>query len=195
MISSLTARRHAVAAALGSLALSAAVATPVQAEADKFRYFEETAQAFWEVPHTCGTETVSATLLVQTTRDFEYPETEDSNPTARVQYLAVCPDGRSFSWAGFVPAEIEGSTNLKSVEASGQGTVRDNTGVTHTVSFDVSWTAVGPLESTVNGPGSTRKQREAVASGEVRFDSETLVDGPALHSERPEPFIRTDLEK
>jgi hypothetical protein len=38
------------------------------------------------------------TLLVQTTRDFEVPETEHADSTASVQFLAVCPDGTSFSW-------------------------------------------------------------------------------------------------
>ena len=57
---------------------------------------------------TCADgSTVQATLLVRSTRDFESPDTEDPDPTARVQYLAVCPDGISFSWgAPTVPATI-----------------------------------------------------------------------------------------
>ena len=136
-------RRWAVApmaAVFGLLAFStSAVAAP-----DKF--FEETASAFWAVPHECadGT-TVPGTLLVLTTRDFESPDTEDPDPTARVQFQAVCPDGTSFSWAGIVPATITSKSNLKGVTASGSGTVRDDLGGTHQVSFDVTWTAVGPL--------------------------------------------------
>ena len=54
---------------------------------------------------------------------------------------------------------------------------------------------MGPLESNVNGPGSKRMEREAVATGQVTFDGEVLVDGPAEHPGRPAPFIRVDTEK
>ena len=177
-------------------ALTAVLALPAPASAERSLFFEETAGAFWSVPHTCADgSVVNATLLVQTTRDFESPDTEDPDPSARVQYQAVCPDGTSFSWVGFLPATITSSENLKSVTASGSGTVRDNLGETHVVSFDVTWTAVGPLVTTVNGPGSKRQQREATATGQVVFDGEVLVDGPANHPTRPAPFIRVDTEK
>ena len=180
-----------VTATLFAIALSA---TP--AAAARTGYFEETAQAFWEVPHECSDgSTVPATLLVETTRDFFAPDTEDQDPTARVQYLAVCPDGRSYSWIGFLPATIESAPNLKSVEASGSGTVRDNLGVVHQVSFDVTWTAVGPLESTVNGPGSSSKKRTASAVGLLTFDGVILAEGAANHPTRPAPSIRTDIER
>ena len=179
-----------VAAAIGLLAFStSAVAAP-----DTF--FEETASAFWAVPYECADGTmVEGTLLVLTTRDFESPDTEDADPTARVQFQAVCPDGTSFSWAGIVPATITSERNLKSVTASGSGIVRDNLGGTHEVSFDVTWTAVGPLVTTLNGPGSKRRQRAANATGRVTFDGDVLVDGPANHPTRPAPFIRVDTEK
>jgi hypothetical protein len=133
---------------------------------------------------------------VSSTRDFESPDTEDTDPTVRVQFLAVCPDGTSFSWgAPTVPATITSTENLKSVSATGSGVARDNLGGTHQVSFDVTWTAVGPLVTTVNGPGSKRQQREATATGRVTFDGQVLVDGPANHPTRPAPFIRVDTEK
>jgi hypothetical protein len=171
-----------------------AFSTSAVAAPDKF--FEETASAFWAVPYECadGT-TVQGTLLVLTTRDFESPDTEDADPTARVQFQAVCPDGTSFSWAGIVPATITSERNLKSVTASGSGIVRDNLGGTHQVSFDVMWTAVGPLVTTLNGPGSKTRQRAATATGRVTFDGDVLVDGPANHPTRPAPFIRVDTEK
>ena len=114
----------------------------------------------------------------------------------RVQFLAVCPDGRSFSWAApTAPATITSTENLKSVTASGSAIARDNLGGTHEVSFDVAWTGVGPLETTVNTPGSKRQQREATATGQVIFDGVVLVDGAANHPTRPAPFIRVDTEK
>jgi hypothetical protein len=174
------------------------------AGAEQSYFFEETAQAFWAVPHTCADgSTVQATLLVRSTRDFESPDTEDTDPTVRVQYQAVCPDGSSYSWAGIIPATITSSDDLTSVTATGEGTVRDNLGVTHQVSFDVTWTGHGGLETSVRTTSnqgfsintSTRKQREATATGVVTFDGNTLVDGAANHPTRPAPFIRTDEER
>jgi hypothetical protein len=188
------------------LAVFAVLTVPTSASAGEQSYFfEETAEAFWAVPHECaGGSTVQATLLVRSTRDFESPDTEDADPTARVQYLAVCPDGTSFSWAApSAPATITSTENLKSVTATGSGIARDNLGGSHQVSFDVAWTGVGPLETSVRTTSnqgfrintSTRKQREAAATGQVTFDGDVLVDGEANHPTRPAPFIRTDEER
>ena len=178
-------------------ALAASMAFVVPAAAERELFFEETAEAFWAVPHTCADgSTVQATLLVRSTRDFNAPDKEDSDPTARVQFLAVCPDGTSFSWAApTAPATITSTENLKSVHAFGSGIARDNLGGTHFVTFDVTWTGVGPVETSVNGPGSKRKQREATATGTVTFDGVVLVDGRNNHPTRPAPFIRVDTEK
>jgi hypothetical protein len=178
-------------------AVTAVLAFSATASAERELFFEETAEAFWAVPHECPDGSiVQGTLLVRSTRDFESPETEDSEPTVRVQFLAVCPGGRSFSWAApAAPATITSTENLKSVTATGSGIARDNLGGTHQVSFDVTWTGVGPVETTVNTAGSKRKQREATATGQVIFDGRVLVDGPANHPTRPAPFIRVDTEK
>jgi hypothetical protein len=187
-------RRRSVVVALA--ALTAVLAFSTSASAERSLFFEETASAFWAVPHECSDgSTVQGTLLVQSTRDFESPDREDADPTVRVQFQAVCPDGTSFSWAGIIPATITSTENLKSVTASGSGIVRDNLGGTHEVSFDVTWTGVGPLQTTVNTAGSKRQQREATATGEVTFDGVVLIDGPANHPTRPAPFIRVDTEK
>jgi hypothetical protein len=178
-------------------ALAASLAFVAPAAAERELFFEETAEAFWSVPHQCADgSTVQATLLVRSTRDFNAPDTEDPEPTARVQFLAVCPDGTSFSWAApTAPATITSTESLKSVHAVGSGTARDNLGNTHAVTFDVTWTGFGPVETTVNGPGSKRQQREATAIGMVTFDGVVLVDGPSNHPTRPAPFIRVDTEK
>jgi hypothetical protein len=189
-----TRRRWAVVA----LAAMAAVLTfSASASAERELFFEETAEAFWTVPHVCPDGSiVEGTLLVRSTRDFNAPDTEDPDPTVRVQFLAVCPNGSSFSWAApTAPATITSAENLKSVTATGAGIARDNLGGIHQVSFDVTWTAVGPLETTVNGPGSKRQQREATATGQVTFDGQLIVDGPNNHPTRPAPFIRVDTEK
>ncbi len=195
MVERTPARRRWMIAPMVALTTVMAFATPASAVPDKF--FEETGEAFWAVPHECADGSiVQATLLVRSTRDFESPDTEDTDPTARVQFLAVCPDGTSFSWAApAAPATITSTENLKSVTAVGSGIARDNRGGTHTVTFDVTWTGVGSVETTVNGPGSKRQEREATATGQVTFDGVVLVDGEANHPTRPAPFIRVDTEK
>jgi hypothetical protein len=195
MFESTFATRRRIVAAL--VALTAGLAFSTSALAERSLFFEETAEAFWAVPHECADgSTVQGTLLVLTTRDFESPDTEDPDPTARVQFLAVCPGGISFSWAApTAPATITSEENLKSVTAAGSGIASDNLGGVHTVSFDVTWTGVGPVETTVNVAGSKRKEREATATGQVIFDGEVLVDGEADHPTRPAPFIRVDTEK
>jgi hypothetical protein len=188
-------RRRGVVVALA--ALTAVIGFATSASAQRSLFFEETAEAFWAAPHECADASiVEGTLLVRSTRDFESPDTEDPDPTARVQFLAVCPDGTSFSWAApTATATITSTENLKSVTATGSGIARDNLGGTHQVSFDVTWTGVGPLETAVNGPGSKRQEREATATGQVTFDGELLVNGEANHPTRPAPFIRVDTEK
>jgi hypothetical protein len=193
-----------VVAPFTALMATVALATPAVAEAEQTVFFEETASAFWSVPHQCADgSTVQATLAVISTRDFETPETEDADPTARVQYLAVC-SGSSFNWVGnAIPATITSTENLKSVTATGSGTVRDNLGVTHQVTFDVTWTAVGELQTSTRTfvaegfrvTTTTRKEREAVADGRVTFDGTVLVDGPNNHPTRPAPFIHTDEDR
>jgi hypothetical protein len=190
-----SARRRRTVVALACLIF--ALVSSASASAERTLFFEETAEAFWTVPHQCADgSTVQGTLLVRSTRDFDAPDTDDRDPTARVQFLAVCPDGSSFSWAApAASATITSEDNLKSVHAVGSGIAREPSGVTHQVTFDVTWTAVGPLETSVNTAGSKRKQRTATATGQVTFDGVVLVDGPANHPTRPAPFIRVDTEK
>src|SRR5688572_9132539 len=196
MLNRRNARRRCGIGSLPVLGAILVLATSASAKSDTF-FFEETAEAFWAVPHECADgSTVQATLLVRSTRDFDAPDTEDSDPTARVQFLAVCPGGISFSWAApTAPATITSTENLKGVTAIGAGVARDNLGGTHEVSFDVTWTSVGPLEVTINTAGSSRKQREATATGQVVFDGDVIVDGANNHPTRPAPFIRVDIEK
>jgi len=114
MFNTTSVRRRAVVVLRG--ALTAVLALSTAASAERVLFFEETAEAFWAVQHECADgSTMQATLLVRSTRDFNAPDTEDPDPTARVQFLAVCPDGTSFSWAApIAPATITSTGNLKS---------------------------------------------------------------------------------
>jgi len=189
--------------AVSLLVILSALALPTAATAqppERSYFFEETAEANWSVAHRCGDgSTVDARLLVSSTYDFESPDTEDEEPTVRVQYLAVCPDGTSYSWgrAG-APVSYTSTGNLKRVHVAGALTVRDIFGVTHDVTVDVSWTGHGGVETSVetsHGFGvakTTRKERAATASGTVTFDGDVLVSGAANHFLTP--FIRIDEE-
>ena len=85
--------------------------------------------------------------------------------------------------------------DLKNVSVSGTfADVRDNRGVLNTVSVDGSWTGTGPIITTVNGPGSKRRERSATATATIVFDGNMLVDG-AANFPFPPPFIRVDTEK
>ena len=139
-----SARRRWVGISLAALTATLAFSPSVSAERSLF--FEETAEAFWVVDHECADGSiVDATLLVRSTRDFDAPDTEDDDPTARVQFLAVCPDGSSFSWAApAAPATITSTEDLKSVTATGAGSARDIFSVTQEVTFDVEWTGRRP---------------------------------------------------
>jgi hypothetical protein len=194
VLTAIPGRRRWLVVPLAALALVLATPSPATARPS---FFEETAEAFWAVPHTCDDgSTVQGTLLVRSTRDFEAPDREDLDPTVRVQFLAVCPDGSSFSWAApSAPATITSKKNLKRVTVAGTGIARDALGGTHEVSFVVEWRGFGRVETTVNAPGSKRKQRAATATGRVTFDGVVLVDGEATHPTRPAPFIRVDTER
>jgi hypothetical protein len=192
-------RRTRAFLALAAAALIPALATlSAPASAVNDTTFEETASAFWSAPWVCDDGTiVDGTLLVETTRFFESPDTEDANPTARIQFLALCPEG-SVNWGrGQAPATITSTPDLKSVTVSGSTLVRPvGDPLDHLVTFDVAWTGIGPVVVTVNGPGSKRQQREATATGQVTFDGVDVVNGAANPPlGRPNPFIRVDTEK
>lgn len=187
-----------LAGVLGALAFS----TSASAEAERSIFFEEQAQANWAVQHQCDDGSViEARLLVESTRDFETPETEDAEPTVRVQYAGVCPEG-SFNLVGnAIPATITSTENLKSVHAQGEGIVRDALRNPHPVTFDVAWTGSGPLQTSVETTSnqgfrintSTEMRREATATGVVTIDGEEIVNGAANH--RITPFIETLEER
>jgi hypothetical protein len=99
--------------------------------------------------------------------------------------VGQCPDG-TFSWGFVRAAPTQFDPDLKNV--------RDNRGGLHTVSVDASWTGTGPIITTVNGPGSMRKERSATATATIVFDGNTLVNG-AANFPFPAPFIRVDTEK
>jgi hypothetical protein len=174
--------------------LAVLVVAPVASAATGFT--EEVASARWLISFQCpdGSTASDGRLIVETDNFIEAGTTPDPNPPLRVGFVGQCPDG-SFSWGFVQPAPTQFDPDLKNVTVSGTfANVRDNRGGLHTVSLDARWTGTGPLITTVNGPGSIRKQRSATATARIVFDGNTLLDG-AANFPFPAPFIRVDIEK
>lgn len=203
MIGTTFGRLGLAAASVAGLLAGLFVSAPASsAEADLFRFFEERAEANWNVAHECSDGSViQARLLVRGTLDFQTPETEDTQTTARVQYFGVCPDG-SFNLVGAaIPAEVTFRPNLASAHVLGSGQLRDALGNLHPVDFDVSWSGVGMVEREVrvfSSPGfstlvHTEEHRDAVAIGSVSIDGSPVVNGDQAN--RGTPFIETEEDR
>jgi hypothetical protein len=159
-------------------------------------FTEQVASARWSIPFQCpdGSTAADGRLIVETDNFIDAGTTPNPNPPLRVGFVGQCPDG-TFSWGFTRAAATQFDPDLKSVSVSGSfANVPDNRGVLHTVSVAARWTATGPTTTTVNGPGSKRKQRPATATATIVFDGNTLVNG-AANFPFPAPFIRVDTEK
>jgi hypothetical protein len=177
------------------LAALALLVVPAAASAAN-GFKEQVASARWLIPFQCpdGSTAADGRLIVETDNFIEAGTTPDPSPPLRVGFVGQCPDG-TFSWGFVQPAPTQFAPDLKSVSVSGTfANVRDNRGGLHTVSVDASWTGSGPVMTTVNGPGSKRKERSATATATIVFDGNTLVDG-AANFPFPAPFIRVDTER
>jgi hypothetical protein len=185
-------RPYTYVALLAALALL--VVPAVASAANGFT--EQVASARWSTPFQCpdGSMAADGRLIVETDNFIEAGSTPDPNPPLRVGFVGQCPDG-TFSWGFVQAAPTQFDPDLKNVSVSGTfANVRDNRGGLHTVSVDASWTGTGPVMTTVNGPGSKRKERSAAATATIVFDGNTLVNG-AANFPFPAPFIRVDTEK
>jgi hypothetical protein len=177
------------------LATLAVLVVPAVALAAK-GFTEDVASARWLISFRCpdGTTAADGRLIVETDNFIEAGTTPDPNPPLRVGFVGQCPDG-TFSWGFVQPAPTQFDPDLKNVRVTGTfANVRDNRGGVHTVSVDARWTGTGPIATTLNGPGSKRKERSATATATIVFDGNTLVDGVA-NFPFPAPFIRVDIEK
>ena len=186
-------RRHPPPTSL--LAALALLVVPTVASAAKGSK-EQVASARWSTPFQCpdGSTAADGRLIVETDNFIEAGTTLDPNPPLRLGFVGQCPDG-TFSWGFVRPAPTQFDPDLTNVSVSGTfANVQDNRGGLHTVSVDARWTGTGPIRTTVNGPGSKRKERSATATATILFDGNTLVNG-AANSPFPAPFIRVDTEK
>jgi hypothetical protein len=94
--------------------------------------------------------------------------------------------GRLVNDRGSGPAEFTFTRSLERASVAGTITTRDG----RSVSVDIDWDGVGAVETTHNTtkfPGFkgkfTGRRRDAVATGTVVVDGETLVDGSTTNAE------------
>ena len=159
-------------------------------------FTERVASARWSTPFQCpdGSTAPDGRMIVETDKFVDAGTMPDPNPPLRVGFTGQCPDG-TYSWGFTQAAHTRFASDLNRVRVGGTFTgVQDNRGGTHTVSVHALWTGTGPATTTVNAPGSWRRERPASATARVVFDGNTFVDG-AANFPFPAPFIRIDRER
>jgi hypothetical protein len=177
--------------AITSLVLLAALVAPAAASAkgETFHRFEANATANYVVTEDCGDGSTAQTRV--TVIGGHEEESQSGVTTLDSDFVTVflrgfdC-EGNFVSDSGSGPAEFAFSPSLQT--ASVAGTIRTRNG--RTVTVDMSWEGTGRLESTSNTttfPGFhghfQSRRRDAVATGTVVVDGETLVDGSTTNAE------------
>jgi len=174
-----------------ALALLGAALVPASASAatETFHRFEFDATANYTLTETCSDGSMRTTLV--TVIGGHEDESVNGETTLDNDFLTVLIRGFDCDFnliniRASGPAEFSFSPSLQT--ASVNGTVTSDDG--HTVAVDMTWEGTGPIESTSNTttfPGFvghfTGKQRDAVATGTVVVDGETLVDGSTTNAE------------
>ena len=177
--------------ALWFVALLAALVLPASASAavETSRTFEAEATANFTVTEQCadgGTATMFVTVIGGREEESESGETPVESEFVTVRLRGFDCEGNFINDRGSGPADFEFSPSLQT--ASVTGTITTSQG--RTVAVDVTWEGTGPMEVTNNTttrPGFTGhfqgKRRDAVATGTVVVDGETLVDGSTTRAE------------
>jgi hypothetical protein len=180
------------ACVIAFLALLGALAIPAAATADvqTFHRFEVDATARYTITETCPDESTSTTLVSIIGGHEE--EQEDGVTTLDEDFLNLrilnfrdC-DGVFVNDGGFAPAEFTFSPSLQTATLTATLTTREG----RLVTVDIAWEGTGPIEATNNTTifeGFTGhfqgKRRDAVSTGTVVVDGETLVDGSTTNAE------------
>jgi hypothetical protein len=174
-----------VVVVLGALGLPASAGAAVET----FHRFEAIATANYTVDQTCPDGT-TARLLVTVIGGHE-EESESGVSTLDRDFLTLLMrgvdcEGNLVNDRGSGPADFVFSPSLNGASSAGTITTRDARSVT----VNVSWEGVGEIETksnTTNFPSFTGhfkgKLRDAVATGTVVVDGQTLVDGSTTNAE------------
>jgi hypothetical protein len=168
----------------------AALLVPASAAAatEKFHRFEVEATANYVVSQTCPDGT-TIPLRVTVIGGHE-EESEDGVQTLDIEFLTVllrgfdC-EGNLINDRAIGAGEFTYSPSLQQASVTGTITSRDG----REIAVDLSWERTGPLEITQNTttfPGFTGHfvgmRRDAVATGTVIVDGETVVDGSTTNA-------------
>ena len=185
--SSWRSRAYAISffALLGALLVSPSATAAVES----FHRFEANATANYVVTEECADGSTVQTRI--TVIGGHEEESESGVTTLDSDFLTVlirgvdC-EGNFVNDRGSGPADFAFSPSLRTASVAGTINTRDGRSVT----VDMSWEGTGELEATSNTttfPGFTGhfqgKQRDAVATGTVVVDGETLVDGSTTNAE------------
>jgi hypothetical protein len=177
--------------AISFLALLGALVLPASAGAasETFHRFEVNARANYVVTEDCGDGSTAQTRV--TVIGGHEEESESGVTTLDSDFLTVlirgfdCA-GNFISDTGSGPADFTFSPSLQRAAVAGTITTRQGRSVT----VDMSWEGTGEMETTSNVtkfPGFhghfKGKRRDAVATGTVVVDGDTLVDGSTTNAE------------
>jgi hypothetical protein len=184
-----TSSRRSFRCAIAVLALFAALLVPASAAAETstFRFFEANATANFTVVDQCADGT-TRTAFISVIGGHE-EESFNGETTTDEDFLTVLLRGATCDQTfGFVRAlgtgEFTWSPSLQTASVTGTAT-----GGGRVVAVDVSWEGTGPLEVTNNMTiregfvGHFQGQeRDAVATGTVVVNGETVVDGTTTNA-------------
>ena len=177
--------------AIAIVTLLAALTLPASASAavERFHRFEAVASALYTVTKTCddgSTVTQQIRVIGGHEEEQESGETTLDSNFVTVFIRGFDCEGNFISDSGSGPAEFTYSPSLQ--EAAVTGTITTRQG--RTVAVDVTWESTGPLEVTSNTttfPGFTghfvSRRRDAVATGTVVVDGQTVVNGSTTRAE------------
>jgi hypothetical protein len=166
-----------------------AAAAPASADGERFHRFEAVATANYTVTERCAdgsTAVLRVTVIGGHEEESENEETTLDSDFLTVLLRGVDCEGNFINDRGFGPAEFTFTQSLQSAHVEGTITTREG----RTVTVDMDWEGVGALETTHNVtrfPGFkgkfTSRRRDAVATGTVVVDGETVVDGSTTNAE------------
>lgn len=175
------------------IALLAALVLPASAAAtvETFHRFESLATANYRLTEQCADG--STAVLNVTVIGGHEQESENGETTLDHDFLTVLLRGRTCANPFINDRASESgdfnftfSPSLQTAAVAGTVTSRDG----RVITVDMSWEGTGPLETTDNTtifPGFVGhfqgKEREAVATGTVVVDGQTLVDGSTTNAD------------
>ncbi len=180
--------RRLYAVALAALVAALVVPTVAAAAVETFHRFEVDATANYVVEQACpdgSTEQLRVTVIGGHEEEQESGESTLDSDFLTVLLRGFDCEGNLINDRAIGSGEFAYSPSLQTASVAGTLTSRDG----RVIDVDLSWAGTGPLEATSNTttfPGFTGhfkgKRRDAVATGTVVVDGETLVDGSTTNA-------------